>query len=103
LYLLTDIIINRGMHFPEASFSMWLLMLISGIVGVGVAHSAYYYSVPSLGVALSATLDLSRPFLAGMISFLVFRESLTIPQIIGGLVLLSGSYLVIKIRFRTGS
>jgi drug/metabolite transporter (DMT)-like permease len=100
LYLLTVIIVNKGIRFPDASPGMWLLMLLSGIIGVGVAHSAYYYSVPSLGVALCAILDLSRPFLAGVISFLVFRESLTIVQILGGLVLLSGAYLVIKIRFR---
>lgn len=101
LYLLTDIVINKGIRFPDASAGMWLLMLLSGIIGVGVAHSAYYFSVPSLGVALCAILDLSRPFLAGIISFLVFRESLTTVQIVGGLVLLSGSYLVIRIRFRS--
>ena len=64
LYLLTDIVVNRGLRLPEASLWMWLLMLISGIVGVGVAHSAYYYSVPSLGVALSATLIRQLPPLA---------------------------------------
>ncbi len=101
LYLLTDILLNKGLRFPEASPGMWLLMLISGIIGVGVAHSAYYYSVPSLGVALCAVLDLSRPFLAGIISFLVFRESLTLVQIAGGILLLSGAYCVIKTRFRT--
>jgi drug/metabolite transporter (DMT)-like permease len=101
LYLLTDIGINRGLHLPDAPIFMWLLMLASGIIGVGVAHSAYYFSVPTLGVALCATLDLSRPFLAGIISFLVFKESLTILQIVGGLFLLSGSYLAIKIRFRS--
>ena len=101
LYLLTNIIVNRGLQIPKASISMWLLMFASGIIGVGIAHSAYYFSVPTLGVALCATLDLSRPFLAGIISFLVFKEYLTFPQIIGGLFLLSGSYLVIKIRFHS--
>ena len=105
LYLLTDIITRMITHndirFPEASIGLWLLMLLSGIIGVGVAHSCYYYSVPSLGVALCAILDLSRPFLAGIISFLVFRERLTLVQIAGGIILLSGAYLVIKIRFRT--
>lgn len=101
LYLVTDIILNKGLHLPDASPGMWALMLFSGILGVGLAHSAYYASVPSLGVALCGILDLSRPFLAGIISFLVFRESLTTVQIVGGLLLLAGAYYVITIRFRT--
>jgi drug/metabolite transporter (DMT)-like permease len=105
LYFLTDIITHmmnhEGRWFPEAPLGLWLLMLLSGIIGVGVAHSLYYYSVPALGVALCAILDLSRPFLAGIISFLVFQERLTLVQIAGGILLLSGAYLAITIRFRT--
>ena len=83
---------NKGIRFPEASIGLWLLMLLSGIIGVGDAHSLYYYSVPSLGMALCTILDLSRPFLAGIISFLVFRERLTLAQIAGGILLFSGAY-----------
>ncbi|PIE32603.1 hypothetical protein CSA56_14965 [candidate division KSB3 bacterium] len=100
LFLLTDIIIHRGLHWPEAPGIIWALMLVSGVIGVGVAHSSYYASVPTLGVALCATLDLSRPFLAGVISFIVFKESITALQLLGGLLLLAGSYLVIRVRFR---
>jgi len=100
-YLLTERVINHGVHLPDASGIIWLLMLVSGIIGVGVAHSAYYASVPILGVALCATLDLSRPFLAGLISFIVFKESITLLQLVGGIFLLAGSYLVIRIRFRS--
>ena len=101
LYLLTDIVMNRGIRLPEAPLSAWLFMIISGFIGVGIAHSSYYHSVPVLGVALCASLDLSRPFIAGLLSFLIFGESLTVWQIIGGLLLLFGSYLVIRIRFQS--
>ncbi len=57
LFLLTDIAIGRGIHLPNAPGIIWLLMLISGIIGVGAAHLTYYASVPSLGVALCAILD----------------------------------------------
>lgn len=99
-YLLTDMVINRGLRLPDASVYMWILMIVSGIIGVGLAHTFYYYSVPFLGVALCASLDLTRPFLAGIISFLMFGESLTLLQIAGGILLLTGSYLVIKSRFQ---
>jgi drug/metabolite transporter (DMT)-like permease len=53
-----------------------------------------------LGVALSSILDLLRPFLVGVLSVIVFAESMTVWQVIGGLVLLLGAYIVITVRFR---
>ena len=99
-FLLTDIIMSGGLHIPQTSPQMWAIMIISGILGVGIAHTSYYRSVPVLGVALCASLDLSRPLLVALISFFLYGERLTIPQMIGGILLIAGSYLVIKIRFR---
>ena len=75
-------------------------MGIALVLAIGIAHSSYYRSVPVLGVALSASLDLSRPFLVALMSFFLYQESLTMLQIIGGGLLISGSYLVIKLRFQ---
>ena len=99
-YFLTDIVMSGGFRIPQASLSMWLIMIFSGILAIGIAHSSYYHSVPILGVALSASLDLSRPFLVALMSFFLYQESLTTLQIVGGVLLIFGSYLVIKLRFQ---
>ena len=99
-FLLTDIVMSGGFRIPQTSPYMWAIMIISGILGVGIAHTAYYRSVPVLGVALCASLDLSRPLFVALISYFLYGERLTISQMIGGILLIAGSYLVIKIRFR---
>jgi drug/metabolite transporter (DMT)-like permease len=100
LFLLTHVVTSGGLRVPAASPAQWAVMLVFGLLGVGVAHSLYYHSVPVLGVALSSILDLLRPFLVGVLSVIVFAESMTVWQVIGGLVLLLGGYIVITVRFR---
>jgi drug/metabolite transporter (DMT)-like permease len=99
-FLLTHLISSGGWAIPTAPPLMWVLLAASGLIGIGIGHFLYYRSVPVLGVALAASLDLLRPFLVGVISFLLFRERLTPLQLAGGLLLLTCSYLVTRLRFR---
>lgn len=100
LFFLTDILYG-GWHVPNAPLSMWVMLIVSGILGIGLAHPAYYSSVPVVGVALSSSIDLTRPFLVAIISFLMFGEHFGILQLWGGALLIIGSYLVIKARFQS--
>ncbi len=86
-------------QFP-ASPGLWILMLLSGLVGIGLGHSLYYRSVPALGVSLSNILQLSRPFLTAFFSLLVFAERLSWLQMLGGLFLITGAYVVTTLRPR---
>jgi drug/metabolite transporter (DMT)-like permease len=99
-FLLTYLLSGRGALIPPAPLVMWLVMGSSGLIGVAIGQSLYYKSVPVLGVATAASLDLLRPFLVGIFSFLLFRERLTPLQLAGGLLLLACSYLVTRLRFR---
>ena len=84
----------------SASPGLWVLMLLSGLVGIGLGHSLYYRSVPALGVSLSNILQLSRPFLTAFFSFLVFVERLSWLQMLGGVLLIAGAYTVTTLRPR---
>ena len=100
LFLITYIVSAGSFVIPHASAAMWAIMLTSGFLGVGLGQSLYYRSVPVLGISMVSSLGLLIPFLAGIVSFLVFGETLTVWQLAGGALLISGSYLVIRIRFR---
>jgi drug/metabolite transporter (DMT)-like permease len=100
LYLITYAALAGGLILPKAPASMWIIMLISGILGVGIGQAAYYYAIKQLGLALLSSLQLLIPFLVGILSLLVYGESLALTQILGGLVLIAGSFVVIRIRFR---
>ncbi len=100
LLLLTQIAAGGGISLPAAPPAAWIIISASGIIGVGLGQSLFYSALPVLGLSLSASLDLIIPLLTGIGSFFVFGELLSVIQIAGGIVLLSGSYLVIRIRFK---
>jgi len=89
-----------GQVIPAAPPGMWMVLSASGLIGVAIGQSFYYKSIPVLGVATAASLDLLRPFVVGIFSFFLFHERLTPLQLAGGLLLMACSYLVIRLRFR---
>jgi drug/metabolite transporter (DMT)-like permease len=89
---------NRGLPVPSALPVDWIVMVASGLIGVGVGQSLFYRAVPVIGVATSTSIGLLIPLAAAVISWLVFGERLSGIQIAGGLVLLVGSWIVIRLR-----
>jgi drug/metabolite transporter (DMT)-like permease len=101
LFFITLAATEGGVHLPAAPPGAWVVLVLSGLVGVGLGHSLYYRCMPVLGLAVSSSLSLLIPLLVVVASRLVFGERLTPLQLIGGVTLLGGSYLVIRSRFRT--
>jgi drug/metabolite transporter (DMT)-like permease len=100
-FLVIHLAAGGGRLIPQAPLYMWIVMASSGLIGVALGHTLYYKSVPVLGVATAAGLDLLRPFVVGIISYLLFRERLTSLQLGGGILLLACSYWVTRLRFRS--
>jgi len=100
LFFLTYLIFYRALPVPSAPAVIWALLVLSGLIGVGVGYYLYFRSVGILGLALSSSLSLLIPLLVGAASFFLFREILTWIQLAGGVILLTGCYLVIRARFR---
>jgi drug/metabolite transporter (DMT)-like permease len=99
-FFFTYLIAYRGFPLPRAPTGIWIFMVLSGLIGLGIGHSLYYRSVGILGLALSSSLALLIPLLVGAASFFLFRERLTWIQLAGGVILLTGCYLVTRARFR---
>jgi len=100
LFFLTYLAAYRGLPVPRAPAAIWAFLVLSGLIGLGIGHSLYYRSVGILGLALSSSLALLIPLLVGAASFFIFQERLTRIQLVGGVSLLAGCYLVIRARFR---
>ena len=99
IFLITHFAVD-GFHILSAPPAIWALLVVSGFIGIGVGHTLYYASIPVLGLAASAGLNLLIPLFAGLLSYLVFGETFTAAQFGGGAVLIGGCYLAIRIRFR---
>jgi drug/metabolite transporter (DMT)-like permease len=73
----------------------WASIIISGILGIAVGHVTYYISIRRLGPMTPSLIQLVQPFIVIVFSYFIFCESLSIPQMIFGIVLISGSAMAI--------
>lgn len=98
LFLASYAVANRGFPVPAAPPIDWVLMIASGLLGVGIGQSLFYRAVPIIGVATSTSIGLLIPLLATVISWLAFGEKLSALQVVGGCLLVAGSWFVIRLR-----
>jgi len=73
----------------------WVVVIISGVTSIGLAHVLYYISIKRIGAAIPSLLLLVSPFTVLAISSTAFGESLNFWQLMFGVMLLVGSALAI--------
>lgn len=75
--------------FRPVPAHIYILLLLSGVIGIGIGDSLFFKSLNLLGAGLTAIVDcLYSPFIIGL-SIIWLRESLTFVQIIGVLLIVS--------------
>ncbi|MGD0552128.1 MAG: DMT family transporter [Sedimentisphaerales bacterium] len=79
----------------EMPFSGWFAIIISGITGIALGHVFYYMSLRRLGATTPSLVQLAQPFIVVVISYFVFSEKLSVPQLVFGVVLVAGSAMAI--------
>ena len=77
-----------------------LLVFLSGVACIGIAHILYARAIRGLGVAACNTVILACPVVAAMASRIVFDERLTGRQILSAMVLLAGAAATIRAHNR---
>jgi len=76
---------------PEQSVPGWhyLLLIVSGAIGIGVSDTLFFATLNRVGAGLQAIIDTSySPFII-FLSFLFLDEHLTAPQLFGVALILS--------------
>ena len=82
----------------EVSSHVNLILVISAVTCISLAHVLYYVAIRELGVALSQTLQLLCPLLALALSAWIFGERLTAPQLWSAGILLLGAFLATRVK-----
>ena len=75
-----------------------LILIISAVTCITMAHVLYYVAIQEIGVALSQTLQLLCPLGALALSAWIFREQLTTAQIWSAGILLLGAFLAMRVK-----
>jgi len=77
-----------------SSANLWLVAL-SSIVGIGLGHTFYFFSISRLGLAVSAGVVQLQPITVSIASMFIFKEELTRTQWITGCIAISGAALML--------
>jgi len=71
------------------------VIILSGFIGIALAHLLLYFSMKRLGVAICSSISLSGAFITAFFSWIFFSEKLTPLQwASGGLIVLGGILLI---------
>lgn len=71
----------------------WILLLTAGIIHTGAAYALYFGSIHRLSAQTVALYSYLDPVLAILLSALFLQEPLTIPGIIGAVLILGAAFL----------
>jgi len=75
-----------------------LILIISAVTCITMAHVLYYVAIQEVGVALAQTLQLLCPAGALGLSALIFHERLTPAQLWSAAILLLGAFLAMRTK-----
>jgi drug/metabolite transporter (DMT)-like permease len=78
--------------------SVNIILIVSAVTCISLAHVLYYIAIRQVGVALSQTLQLLCPAGALGLSALFFGERLTSAQMWSAAVLLFGAFLAMRVK-----
>jgi len=75
-----------------------LILILSAVTCITLAHVLYYVAINEIGVALSQSLQLLCPAIAMALSAWVYGERLTQAQIWSAVILLAGAFLAMRTK-----
>ncbi len=88
LFALTTLIFGQVL-LPSFPFKIYLIFILSGVLGIGLGDTLFFHSLNRLGAGLTGiVLCMYSPFIITM-SVLILAETLTILQVIGALLIVA--------------
>ena len=72
----------------------WLPLVLVGVIGTGIAYAASITASEILGSRLSSFMGLLEVIFAALYAWLLLGQDLTVPQLLGGILILGGIALV---------
>lgn len=79
---------TSGFHLNTLDTKGWINLLIVGLIHTGITYCLYFSSLKELPGQEAAILSYVDPLMAVVISVTLLGESISLPQIIGGILIL---------------
>lgn len=94
LLLGLTLLITGGSLFPQVSSKTYLLMLLSGVIGIGVSDTLFFSALNRLGAGLTAIVNCSYSPAVIVLAALFLSERMSFFQMIGVMLILISVYLI---------
>ena len=86
--LVPYVFLTDGVNLKTLDSKGWICLLIVGLIHTGVTYCLYFSSLKELPGQKAAILSYIDPLVAVLVSVVILKESMTLMQIIGGILIL---------------
>lgn len=86
--LIPYVLFTSGVNVASLNGKGWVYLIIVGVVHTGVTYCLYFSSLKELPGQKAAILSYIDPLVAVLVSVVILGEDMTLPQIIGGALIL---------------
>ncbi|MBR5247047.1 MAG: EamA family transporter [Clostridia bacterium] len=88
MVLVPYVLLTDGVNLQTLSGKGWAFLLVIGLVHTGITYCLYFSSLKELPGQKAAILSYIDPLVAVLISVVVLKETMTLMQVVGGLLIL---------------
>lgn len=88
IVLVPYVFFTGGTHLADLSSTGWTSLIIVGLIHSGIAYYLYFSSLKELPGQKAAILSYIDPLVAVIASVTILGEPITLPQILGGVLIL---------------
>lgn len=93
LLLVPTISLIGGSYIPDQPLRAWVLLALSGILGIAVADTLFFICLEKLGAGLTAVVDTAYSPIMIVLSWLMLGEDIGVAVIGGGALIMSALVL----------
>lgn len=93
IILIPYVALTGGVHLSALNSIGWVFLLVVGLIHTGITYCMYFSSLKELPGQEAAILSYIDPLVAVLVSVLILHESMSIWQIIGGVLILGFTIL----------
>lgn len=107
LYTTAGLVVLMGLNgdfsrLRPLTVGNWGLLILSGILGIAIAHVLVFRAIRVLGPVAVYGADLLSPFVTLLGAMLFLGETMTSPQLLGGLALVVGTATLVLTQAWSG-
>ena len=86
--LIPYVAFTGGVTLGSMDTTGWICLLVVGLIHTGVAYCLYFSSLKEIPGQKAAILSYADPLVAVLVSVVILKETMTLTQIIGGVLIL---------------